>query len=168
MRPSSGRRTTKTLSTALMQQGAKAMVARSSPVADEASEIDAAKKCFRHRGPVTCVASIPNTRMVVTSGYDSAVGMFNLDTGVSELLSYHDHLVNRIIVSPDGRLAASSSSDYTICLWDLRARRLERVLRGHSDDVEDFAFVNDGRGVSASRDHRIIIWDLQSGAIIRT
>lgn len=34
----------------------------------------------RHRGPVTGVAVVPGTDWVVTSAYDSAVGLFDLDT----------------------------------------------------------------------------------------
>jgi WD40 repeat protein len=122
---------------------------------------------FRHRGPVTCVAGIPHARAAVSSGYDGAVGLFDLETRRSELLGYHRHLVNRITVNPQGTRAASSSSDYTICIWDLRARRPALVLRGHSDDVEDFAFIDDETGVSASRDHRVIVWDLKTGAATR-
>ena len=128
---------------------------------------DHARAAFRHRGPVTCVAGVPNARAAVTSGYDSAVGLFDFETGRAELLGYHRHLVNRITVNPQGTRAASSSSDYTICIWDLEARRPAQVLRGHSDDVEDFAFIDDETGVSASRDHRVIVWDLRTGAAVR-
>ena len=54
--------------------------------------------------------------------YDSAVGLFDLDLGTVDLLGYHEHLANRIVVNPAGTLAASSSSDYTIGLWDLERR----------------------------------------------
>jgi WD40 repeat protein len=121
----------------------------------------------RHRGPVTCVAGIPGSTAAVTSAYDGAVGRFDLATHDVELLGYHDHLVNRVSVDADGRRAATSSSDYTIHLWDLAARVRVGVLRGHSDDVEDFAFAGDGVGVSASRDQRVIVWDLATGAIRR-
>jgi len=121
----------------------------------------------RHRGPITCVAGVPNSQIAVTSGYDGAVGLFHLDTGAVEHLGYHDHLVNRITVNPSGTGAASSSSDYTVYLWNLERRVLERVLRGHSDDVEDFAYIDDRTGVSVSRDQRILIWDLTTGAITR-
>src|SRR5215470_10227138 len=125
------------------------------------------RQFVRHRGPVTCVAGVPNSRMAVTSGYDGAVGLFHLDTGEVEHLGYHDHLVNRVTVNPGGTRAASSSSDYTVYLWNLEQRVLERVLRGHSDDVEDFAYIDDRTGVSVSRDQRILIWDLSTGAITR-
>ncbi len=121
----------------------------------------------RHRGPVTGVGVIPGTRTVVTSAYDSAVGLFHLDSGEPELLGYHDHLVNRVVVSPDGRRAASCSSDYSIAIWNLSSRRRELTLLGHSDDVEDFAFVDATTGVSASRDWRILVWDLRTGAVRR-
>lgn len=121
----------------------------------------------RHLGPVTGVALVPGTHKVVTSAYDSAVGCFNLDTGKAELLGYHDHLVNSISVNDAGTLAASCSSDYSICIWDLEKQTRLRVLKGHDDDVEAFVFVDDATGVSASRDHRIIVWDLRSGEIRR-
>ena len=121
----------------------------------------------RHRGPVTCVAGIPGQRAAVSSGYDGAVGYVDLDHRSVELLGYHDHLVNRITVNTAGTLAASASSDYTIYLWDLKSRRQLRVLQGHSDDVEDFAFADDHVGVSVSRDWRVLVWNLDTGAIRR-
>ncbi|PIC01508.1 WD40 repeat domain-containing protein [Caulobacter sp. X] len=121
----------------------------------------------RHRGPVTSVAAVPGRAAAVAAAYDGAVSLFDLDAGAVDLLGYHGHLVNHVTVSADGGLAASSSSDYDIRIWDLRERRLARVLRGHSDDVECFAFVDAETGVSASRDRRILVWDLTTGAIRR-
>jgi WD40 repeat protein len=131
------------------------------------AEINKSGSFDRHRGPVTCAVGVPETDLVVTSGYDGAVGIFDLGTGRVELLGYHDHLANRVIVSPNGTRAASSSSDFNIHVWDLGNRKLERVLRGHADDVEDFAFVDDHTGVSVSRDWRILVWNLDTGAITR-
>jgi WD40 repeat protein len=143
------------------------MIAENPRVEIETAVRESPGRFHRHRGPVTCVAGIPGTRSAVTSGYDAAVGIVDLERGEIELLGYHDHLVNRIVVSPDGTRAASCSSDYTVCLWDLNLRKPERVLRGHCDDVEDFAFLDAQTGVSASRDHRIFIWDLATGAVVR-
>lgn len=134
---------------------------------DAAARLSSDDRFTFHRGPITCVAGIPNSHYAVTSGYDSAVGLVDLDAGSIELLGYHTHLANRVVVDPQGRRAASCSSDYTICLWDLEKRQAIRVLRGHWDDVEDFAFVDQNTGVSASRDHRVIVWDLRTGAIVR-
>ncbi|MEL7369397.1 MAG: WD40 repeat domain-containing protein, partial [Myxococcota bacterium] len=119
----------------------------------------------RHTGPVTSVASRPGTSEVVSGAYDSGVGIFDTHTQTFQLLGYHEHLTNRVVVSPDGHLAASCSSDYSVRLWDLRTRTLLKVLQGHADDVEDFVFVGSHVGVSASRDRRILVWDLRTGAI---
>lgn len=121
----------------------------------------------RHRGPVTSVAAVPHAALAVTAAYDGAVALFDLAGGGVQLLGYHRHLANHVTVNDAGTKAASSSSDYDIIIWDLAERRCERVLRGHSDDVECFAFVDEKTGVSASRDRRILIWDLESGAIRR-
>ena len=133
----------------------------------ERAAAGAAAAWTRHRGPVTGVAAIPGSRTVVTSGYDGAVGLFDLEAGRAELLGYHDHLVNRIVVDRAGARAASCSSDYSIFLWDLENRTRERALLGHGDDVEDFVFVDAATGVSASRDRRVIVWDLRTGAVRR-
>ena len=122
---------------------------------------------LRHRGPVTCVAGIPGRNAAVSSAYDGAVAYVELEARSIEFMGYHDHLVNRITVNATGTLAASSSSDYTIYLWDLKTRQRLRVLHGHSDDVEDFAFADDHMGVSVSRDWRILVWNLNTGAIRR-
>jgi WD40 repeat protein len=121
----------------------------------------------RHRGPVTGVAALSGTDVLVTSAYDGAVGVFDLRSREVGLLGYHDHLVNRVVTEADGPRAATCGSDYTVQVWDVAGRRLQQVLRGHSDDVEDFVFAGPDTGVSASRDRRILVWDLQTGAVRR-
>lgn len=120
---------------------------------------------LRHRGPVTSTAALPNRRSVVTGAYDGAVATFDLDTGAFRALGYHSHLVNRVVVDTAGDRAASCSSDYTVHLWDIASHRRTAILRGHADDVEDFVFVDEHTGVSASRDRRILVWNLATGAI---
>ena len=120
----------------------------------------------RHRGPVTSTADIPGRRIVVSGGYDGAVALFDLDADSVTLLGYHRHLVNQVSVDQIvGQRAASCSSDYSIYISDLTTGRRIQVLQGHADDVEDFVFVDAHTGVSASRDRRIIIWNLETGAI---
>ena len=114
---------------------------------------------------MTCAAGIPGTDDVVTSGYDGAVALYNLTSGRVELLGFHRHLVNRVVVDEEGRRAASPSSDYTTVIWDLEERCPELVLRGHADDVEDFVFIDENLGASVSRDWRVFVWDLRTGAI---
>ena len=137
------------------------------PTSNQNVTADHSNDFTRHRGPITCVACIPNRDAAVTSGYDGAVAWVDLATSQIELMGYHDHLVNRVTVNAEGTKAASVSSDYSIYIWDLESRIVERVLLGHSDDVEDFAFVNTHIGVSVARDSRVLVWNLETGAITR-
>jgi WD40 repeat protein len=143
------------------------MLTMDRPAARSADADDADLTFRRHRGPVASVAAIPGRAAAVTAAYDGAVALFCLDTGAVDLLGYHRHLANHVAVNRSGSKAASSSSDYDVYIWDLRGRRLESVLRGHSDDVECFAFADERTGVSASRDQRLLVWDLATGAIRR-
>ncbi len=113
------------------------------------------------------MAGIPGSNAAVSSAYDGAVAYVDLEARTVELLGYHDHLANKITVNNEGTLAASSSSDYTVYIWDLVKRQRQQVLLGHSDDVEDFVFVDDKTGVSVSRDWRILVWNLKTGAVSR-
>jgi WD40 repeat protein len=131
------------------------------------STLDRNGKFVRHRGPVTCVAAIPGVNAAVSSAYDGAVAYVDFGTRKVELLGYHEHLANKIVVNRTGTLAASSSSDYTVIIWDLKNRSQRQTLLGHSDDVEDFVFVDDSTGVSVSRDWRIFVWNLETGAARR-
>ncbi len=126
---------------------------------------DLAQKFTRHRGPITCAAHIPLSNNIITSGYDSAVALFDYKSMEVELLGYHEHLVNRVTVNNKGSLAATTSSDYNVYIWDLNEKKVKTVLRGHNDDVEDFVFLSNSLGASVSRDTRIILWDLENGAI---
>ncbi len=118
-----------------------------------------------HRGPVTTAMPVPHSSLIVTAGYDGAVGLFSPNR--IELLGYHDHLVNRVVTDPTGTWAGSCSSDYTIKIWSIPERRLVQTLRGHSDDVEDFVFIDAEWAVSASRDRRLLMWHWPSGRIER-
>ena len=137
-----------------------------SPAVEKQSGLGASA-FVRHRGPITTVAAIPGTDLALSAGYDSAVGLVDLKARSIRLLGYHDHLVNRVVTNREGTRAATCSSDYTICLWDLHTFEPERILRGHWDDVEDFAFIDVRRGVSAARDQRVYLWDLQTGAVLQ-
>ncbi|WP_026961914.1 WD40 repeat domain-containing protein [Alicyclobacillus herbarius] len=120
-----------------------------------------------HKGPITAVVVSHDDKYVYTAGYDKCIYEWDRKTLKSRLLGTHDHLVNGLCLSHNGRYLASCSSDYTINVYDLLENRLVRTFRGHADDVEAVTFgLDDTVLISASRDTRCLVWDFKTGAIL--
>lgn len=80
----------------------------------------------------------------------------------------HSADIYSLAYSPDGRLLASGSKDYTIRLWDTATGLELRTLRGHSHWVNAVAFSPDGKLLaSASADHTIRLWEVASGKLVQ-
>jgi WD40 repeat protein len=81
--------------------------------------------------------------------------------------SYNMHhgrqLVRAIIVSRNGRLFVSTSSDGTACLWDLASGRTVDPPLQHKSDVKCAAFSADGKLLTTTcADKTAYVWDVQA------
>jgi WD40 repeat protein/transcriptional regulator with XRE-family HTH domain len=88
--------------------------------------------------------------------------------------------INILRFSPDGTRLAAPAFDGTVLVWDLSYAdalpesalaagqidpRLRYTLHGHTNDVNFAAWSADGqRLATASRDRKVIIWDMRNGA----
>ncbi|MDI0274940.1 MULTISPECIES: WD40 repeat domain-containing protein [Bacillus] len=121
-----------------------------------------------HRGPITSVLSTQHDQIVYTGGYDRCIYQWNRATGEGTFIGSHEHIINSLSLSENGKYLASASSDYTIQLYDTGTHTRIRTLFGHADDVEAVAFAKqDTLLVSVSRDRRCLVWDIETGAILR-
>lgn len=72
----------------------------------------------------------------------------------------HNHFVQDVTLSADGRFALTASWDKTMRLWNLASGKTEATFVGHNNDVMSVSFSPDNRLiVSASRDKTIKVWN---------
>ncbi len=84
-----------------------------------------------------------------------------------QILSGHQHAVNSVAVSPDGRRIVSGSLDQTAAVWDLETGTPIRWLTGIQAAVNSVAVSPDGRRIIlGSQDNTVAIWELESGTQI--
>src|SRR5262245_7074643 len=89
-------------------------------------------------------------------------------------ISGHDDEVIALSFSADGKLLATTSSDFTVKIWDVSAAttagrvELSRTLRGMAMPVESAAFSGDGRALAVSGAQAVRVWELNTGAALRT
>ncbi|MFX4303730.1 WD40 repeat domain-containing protein [Alicyclobacillus tolerans] len=123
-----------------------------------------------HTGPITAVIVSKDGRYIFTGGYDRKIIAWDFNGNNHEIIGSHDHLVNCLALSNDGKLLACGSADYTISIYETQTRKLVNKLIGHADDVEAISFAKNGTLlISASNihDNRILVWDVKTGRIIR-
>lgn len=98
-------------------------------------------------------------------------------------LKGHTNCVNSLAFTPAGNYLASSSSDLSIKIWDFTTHACVRTLRGHDHSISSVLFIpaqniipsGDDNGnmdvaaaqtkqlLSASRDHTVKLWDMETG-----
>ena len=115
---------------------------------------------------VTALEFSPDGKVLATaSGFvESAIRLWDVASG-KEIgnLTGHRGYVHALVFWPDGKNLASSSSDQTICLWDLNdLTRVPppRTLRGHKREIYRLTLMRDNVTlVSGCQDGSVCFWD---------
>jgi|GEM_PF-1036233 len=109
---------------------------------------------------------------------DNTVRVFDVETGqrLAELRG-HDDMITNLIFAPSGRSLVTASHDRTFRFWDLETGQQTRQLdinghraEGKVDRITAAAFAPDltWAATCGLQDHRLILWDLTSGKVLRT
>jgi WD40 repeat protein len=81
-----------------------------------------------------------------------------------DLAERHQAPIHGVAFSPDGSRCATCSEDRTICLWKTETGELlHRLPPVHRNAVTSVQFASDKRLVSAGRDNRLVVWDVEPG-----
>lgn len=135
---------------------------------------------LRHPGGAWNVAFSPNSSILATTGRDSTVRLWDVETGeASHVLYGHTSWVIGVAFSPDGRLIAtgesgsSAESRHTVHaklrIWDVETGELLNTFEGHQAGIWSVLFNSDGdRLVTSSFDGTVRIWDVETGEILHT
>ena len=103
----------------------------------------------------------PDGRLVAAPSYqDSAVALWDIESGALTMLTADAEGPTVVAFSPDGRWLVSGHGDGLIRIWDLSINEPHVVLTGHDWQVQQVTFSPDGsRLATASWDTTIRIWD---------
>jgi WD40 repeat protein/serine/threonine protein kinase/tetratricopeptide (TPR) repeat protein len=115
-------------------------------------------------GTYTRMALSPDGRMVVTSGVDAPLKLWDLESEKENWSSEPDQGgVMAIAYRPDGQQLATAGNNGTIKLWNTKTGKGTATLRGHRGEVWRVRFRPDGRQLaSASRDGTVRLWNVET------
>ncbi|MGH9755659.1 MAG: hypothetical protein ACREA2_22995, partial [Blastocatellia bacterium] len=120
----------------------------------------------------TLAFSNDNRQCALVSG--KTIRLFDPSTGRGlATISGHNGEVLAVSFSADGKSLATTSLDSTIKIWDVSAAATGRVelaqtLSGMAVPVESAAFSGDGRALAVSGANTVSVWELNTGAALRT
>ncbi|BAZ50663.1 WD-40 repeat-containing protein [Nostoc sp. NIES-4103] len=81
----------------------------------------------------------------------------------------HRAAIRSVTFSPDGKIFASGSQDYTVKLWNARPTTLISTLTGHTDRIWSVSFHPYGKILaSGSEDGTVRLWDVMHSTLIKT
>ena len=113
----------------------------------------------------------PNGRdYVFPAGGNVIIGDLT-DPHKQDFLRAHNDSVTTVAVSPLGSLVASGQKgeDSNVCVWDFQEKKVLYTFEEHDFGIQSLAFSHDEKVLATlgfSEDHKLLIWDMSTGAVI--
>jgi WD40 repeat protein len=111
----------------------------------------------------------PDDAHLISGGFGGQARIWTLDGSLAGELVGHEAAVSVVRISPDGEIVITASSDKTIRVWDLPARRERSVLGRHRKQVLALDLdASRDRVWSGGHDGRLNAWSLATGQLDAT
>jgi WD40 repeat protein len=118
------------------------------------------------------LAYSPDGQTLASIGYHAEQAiLWDVAKGVKRgALKHRNAYVFNVAFAPDGRHAATSSSDHIVHFWDLETFKEKAAGKGHDGDVLHVAFAPDGKtaATAGSGDKTVKLWDVATGKCLET
>lgn len=105
----------------------------------------------------------PNEKILGFTDSGGYLTLFDLDSKISRSVKAHNGHAICLAFSPAGNIVATGGQDERIRLWNVKGKEPELLfeIRGHTDDITDLEFSKANILWSASRDAKVMSWDLR-------
>ncbi|OWK35021.1 High-affnity carbon uptake protein Hat/HatR [Fimbriiglobus ruber] len=118
-----------------------------------------------HKGVVNGVAFDPRGGLLASSGNDSTVRTWDVESGeLLRTLKGQKNNARSVAFDPRGAVLASGG-DKTVRLWDVESGMLLSTLEGHTGNFWSVAFDPRGGALASGGNETVRLWDLESGEL---
>ena len=118
-----------------------------------------------HRHAIRCLAVSADGEYLASTGEDTTLRKWHLASGKQVFSTLRaTKQTEPLAIDPDGRYVISpyGYDKATLAIFDLVSGVFQRTLQGHQGDINAIDFLSAGRLISASDDHTLRVWDLES------
>lgn len=111
-----------------------------------------------------------NDKLLFAGNKNGLIYIYNKKNGNKKVpFKAHKGKVKTLTISPDGLFLASAGDDKKIIIWDIKNKRIAKILEGGSGSINSISFSENGKKMFIAYDNsEFRLWDLEKkGELIR-